>query len=89
MMLLRSTILNAFERAGRHCPVLCWGEAADCHRLDLASRRRKLLPQNWEEIMRSAARCASDETAALSAHEIFEDAMYQVYGQTEDTTCCE
>jgi hypothetical protein len=33
--------------------------------------------------MRSAARCASDETAALSAHEIFEDAMYQVYGQTE------
>jgi hypothetical protein len=27
-------------------------------------------PQNWEEIMRSA-------------HEIFEDAMYQVYGQTE------
>ena len=33
--------------------------------------------------MRSAARCASDETAALSAHEIFEDAMYQVYGQSE------
>ena len=33
--------------------------------------------------MRSAARCASDETAALSAHEVFEDAMYQVYGQTE------
>jgi len=40
-------------------------------------------PQNWEEIIRSAARCASDETAALNAHEIFEDAMYQVYGQTE------
>ena len=33
--------------------------------------------------MRSAVRCAPDETAALSAREIFEDAMYQVYGQTE------
>jgi hypothetical protein len=59
------------------------GEAARLPSPCLGVTPSETAPQNWEEIMRSAARCASDETAALSAHEIFEDAMYQVYGQTE------
>jgi acyl-CoA synthetase (AMP-forming)/AMP-acid ligase II len=46
------------------------GEAARLPSPRLGVTPSETAPQNWEEIMRSA-------------HEIFEDAMYQVYGQTE------
>ncbi len=53
---------DAFERAG-HCPVLCWERPRDCHRLDLASRRRKLRRKTGRKSWTCAPRCAAPRTA--------------------------
>ena len=60
---------DAFERAG-HCPVLCWERPRDCHRLDLASRRRKLRRKTGRKSWMCAPRCAVPRAATHAARRL-------------------